>query len=290
MERSRGCWKRTGAVPPTREALNSKHIRRELGDGDDATHGMLQMMQAESTLACDAPAIRGHQPDALRIFLREREDPKPVPSKDPNKKNSEKTPIETKVAAGKRAGDMFPAAIGHLASEDFFRIQEHNRNSVKAREMEKDKARRLEPAEAERKALAAPGRTEGSLDRMFVGEPKDMLKWCGEEPKRLREGPALLMSKTVREENRAPVQCVPWTKEDDERLATLQDANEVALEDTRLHRHQKNEEADLRATLHRMTDAEVAAMIEERSRALGECKDEEEGQEVIDVDDPSEGH
>ena len=47
-------WEKVGAVPLSRKCLESKKVRRSIGDGDDEQQALVHLIQEHNTLACTA--------------------------------------------------------------------------------------------------------------------------------------------------------------------------------------------------------------------------------------------
>jgi hypothetical protein len=63
-------WEKVGAVPLSRKCLESKKVRRSIGDGDDEQQALVYLIQEHNTLACTGLTLAGYNGDHMKLTAK----------------------------------------------------------------------------------------------------------------------------------------------------------------------------------------------------------------------------
>ncbi len=232
---NKSAWRKCGAVPLTRSALNIPGVRRELSrqgeaNVEDAQQVRLKRIEEANRCHCDFLTGRGYYGNALQ-----KDAPRVEKTAAALTVRHSKARIEA-IRKAKGAGQLFHATGGtHLNSNEFFKAKALETRLEQARVLEEQKNKRTEALIVEEKArdlLSSKG--DLSLQNKSCYKVKDikiLLKWKG---LKIQKGQAkkeyiiaLYLTKPP------PPPTVPWS---DAEEAILQDLKEVdvPLEQTAL--------------------------------------------------------
>jgi hypothetical protein len=179
------CWKKCGAVPLTRQPLQSTEVRREIpvgraaqlveGDKEDVEIQRLRDLETNNMFYCDLLSASGFDGNQLRKKAPRRETY--VAVTEPNSKERVKA-----IKEAKSAGQMFFATGGkHLNSDEFFVASELKKRDAAIKIMEASKEKRAKYCKEQRNAvlmIKAKGELTVNTEKLFtVPEIKTLLHW-----------------------------------------------------------------------------------------------------------------
>ena len=232
----RRSWIKCGAVPLTRQCLNSPKVRHELAvdrqgnvdqTSDPETKRLLSIEQANA-MACDYLNGFGFDGNQLRI-------------KAPRKRKAasltvpfSKERIEI-LSKAKTAGQHFHATGGAmLNSTDFFKSKAliQRREEIKSMEAQKKKRQKdYKNQEAARALIAKKGEDLGihNAEKFNAEDVKVLVRWkMGVVPAQKKGDLVIKYSKAP-----PPKVALPWTDADEEKLQSLK-TDDIQIKDTAL--------------------------------------------------------
>jgi hypothetical protein len=263
-ERNCAVWEKCGAAPLTRACLqNNSQVRREMGDGEDATNTAMVHIQESNNVSTHFLLCNGYNGNAFKETIKK------VSRKSVTVRHSAER-IE-KIQKATTHGNLFHATGGgHLTDDDIFLAAQKKVVETEIKELQKRKESAGKMLDIERKARLILVQTK-SFQTYNIAELRVLLTYY--QVKGLsgmkKDAMAEKWKEILQSQKDAPI-CIKWSANDEANLSQLT-SRPITLADTALGRHQqvikrqvsnvvtkmsREERDDLRKKLEKMDEME----------------------------------
>jgi hypothetical protein len=257
-------WEKVGAVPLSRKCLESKKVRRSIGDGDDEQQALVHLIQEHNTLACTALTLAGYNGDHMKLTAKPAASTKVIT----NPHTQEWIEL---LSEAKKHGQIFAATGGdHLTSNDMFKAIELKRRKILRERLAKEKTLRQRQERTEWNAWAILEKTANDPTKLTASDLTILLTWH-QQPKvaSMKKDAKLNAWLRIVEHNNVPPPFEKWTDADDMQLEEAK-SDIVKMEHTHLGHMEALKKKELVLAARAMSQEEFDQLVADRHSLVGD--------------------
>jgi hypothetical protein len=263
-EQNISAWMKVGAIPLSRKCLQSRKVRRSIGDGDDEQKDVALLVQEHNTIACSALCLAGYNGFAMKMTIKPDKSTKVITVPHTQER------IEL-LSEAKTHGQIFAATGGdHLTSNDIFKgLTLKNRKKLRVKLL-KEKTLRQRQERSESSALAILARTGNDHTQLKVSDLTVLLTWH-QVPKvaSMKKEEKKNAWLRIVESRKVPPPFEKWTVADDLLLEEAQ-SNIVEMAHTHLGHMEALKKKELLLAARAMSQKEFDELVADRYASISE--------------------